>query len=338
MVKHELVDAEMPDSSRQRVDYSNHITMRAIISNRQAAIVIGESGSTITSLRTKYDTDIDVSEQSRGAIERIVTIIGTVEGISSTVGAVVKALLGEDVDTAGTSESNELALKFAVPHVFLGAIIGANGYRLRQIMEASHTQIYASEFCLPLSSDRALIVTGKADDIALALLDIGKECLALKTKAETAVSNPFVPVSMFGRYGHPESFRLTKPHDTMLTPSNPYGVAPASFSALAQDPSQGGNENIVFPSDPRSGAARGATKDKLIQQIYIPNDMVGAIIGKQGSKINEIRQLSGSHIKINEPDQTRTNERLITVEGSQEQNQLALYMLYQRLESEKRRQ
>jgi poly(rC)-binding protein 2/3/4 len=39
----------------------------------------------------------------------------------------------------------------------------------------------------------------------------------------------------------------------------------------------------------------------ITQQIYIPNDMVGAIIGKGGAKINEIRQLSGSVIKINEP-------------------------------------
>ena len=74
----------------------------------------------------------------------------------------------------------------------------------------------------------------------------------------------------------------------------------------------------------------------VTQQIYIPNDMVGAIIGKGGQKINEIRQLSGSVIKINEP-QDNSNERLVTITGTQECNQMALYMLYQRLESEKHR-
>lgn len=58
--------------------------------------------------------------------------------------------------------------------------------------------------------------------------------------------------------------------------------------------------------------------------------MVGAIIGKGGAKINEIRQLSGSVIKINEP-QDNSNERLVTITGTQECNQMALYMLYQRL-------
>ena len=68
----------------------------------------------------------------------------------------------------------------------------------------------------------------------------------------------------------------------------------------------------------------------LTQQIFIPNDMVGAIIGKGGAKINEIRQLSGSVIKINEPSDN-SNERLVTITGTPECNQMALYMLMQRL-------
>jgi hypothetical protein len=68
----------------------------------------------------------------------------------------------------------------------------------------------------------------------------------------------------------------------------------------------------------------------ITQQIYIPNDMVGAIIGKGGAKINEIRHLSGSVIKINEP-QDNSNERLVTITGTAECNQMALYMLYSRL-------
>ena len=78
-------------------------------------------------------------------------------------------------------------------------------------------------------------------------------------------------------------------------------------------------------------AAVGAIPGQpLTQQIFIPNDMVGAIIGKGGAKINEIRQLSGSVIKINEPTDN-SNERLVTITGTQECNQMALYMLYSRL-------
>lgn len=341
MVKHELTDGENPSQSRQKLDTSSHVTVRAIVTNREAAILIGEAGRAITELRSTHPaTGIDVSEQLRGAIERILTVTGAVEDVSATVGAALKVLLGETEARDGDAGApNETTLRLAIPHAHLGAIIGARGYRLREVIESSKTQIYASEFCLPLSSERTLSITGTADAIASAVRDIAGEMLKGQAKAAASATTgvPFVPVSMFGRYGHPESFRLTKPHDTMLTPANPYGVAPASFASTATTtttaPAGMENGNIVLP-----GPARGATKDKLTQQIYIPNDMVGAIIGKSGSKINEIRQLSGSHIKINEPDTQRTNERLITVEGTQEQNQLALYMLYQRLESEKRRQ
>ncbi|KAG7125759.1 RNA-binding protein rnc1 like [Verticillium longisporum] len=92
------------------------------------------------------------------------------------------------------------------------------------------------------------------------------------------------------------------------------------------------------PAQPMHGgpAAGGMAGQPLTQQIFIPNDMVGAIIGKGGQKINEIRQISGSVIKINEP-QDNSNERLVTITGTDETNRMALYMLYSRLESEKHR-
>src|SRR5690606_10589890 len=82
------------------------------------------------------------------------------------------------------------------------------------------------------------------------------------------------------------------------------------------------------PGGPQGGQPMpgGMPGQNMTQQIFIPNDMVGAIIGKGGSKINEIRQLSGSVIKINEP-QDNTNERLVTITGAEECNRMALYLL-----------
>lgn len=57
-------------------------------------------------------------------------------------------------------------------------------------------------------------------------------------------------------------------------------AAPAGYSSAGSPPS-------------------GAPGDQT-QSIYIPNDFVGNIIGKGGSKINEIRQMSSCNIKITE--------------------------------------
>lgn len=74
------------------------------------------------------------------------------------------------------------------------------------------------------------------------------------------------------------------------------------------------------------------------QQIYIPNDLVGCIIGKGGSKINEIRTLSQSQIKIMEQGSVPPGgasssqsggERLVTITGGQRNVAMAVQLLYQ---------
>jgi heterogeneous nuclear rnp K-like protein 2 len=73
------------------------------------------------------------------------------------------------------------------------------------------------------------------------------------------------------------------------------------------------------------------------QQIYIPNDLVGCIIGKGGSKINEIRHMSASQIKIMEPGSGlngapapagNENERLVVITGQPANIQMAVQLLY----------
>ena len=59
----------------------------------------------------------------------------------------------------------------------------------------------------------------------------------------------------------------------------------------------------------------------------VPNEVIGAVIGKRGAKINEIRQLSGANINIMEVGQRQRNggrdrspdperERIIEISGS----------------------
>lgn len=72
------------------------------------------------------------------------------------------------------------------------------------------------------------------------------------------------------------------------------------------------------------------------QQIYIPNDLVGCIIGKGGSKINEIRHMSASQIKIMEPgaglngapSSGSEGERLVVITGQPANIQMAVQLLY----------
>ena len=73
------------------------------------------------------------------------------------------------------------------------------------------------------------------------------------------------------------------------------------------------------------------------QNISIPSDMVGCIIGRGGAKISDIRRSSGARISIAKAPHDETGERMFTITGSAAANEKALYLLYENLESEKMR-
>ena len=246
--------------------------------------------------------------------------------------------------------------------------------RIREIQEASGARLNASDSCLPMSSERSLVVMGVADAVHIATYYVGSTLLeqlnerfggpaasAYATRSGAPAGSipggmqvvPYSPQPASGQYGRPESYGRHQdrrgghhlppapypphyPHGA--APPNPampmqYGGQPAAYGAAPHAPQQHMPPHVGPPqhSAPQGQPMHsGMPGGPLTQQIYIPNDMVGAIIGKGGQKINEIRQMSGSVIKINEP-QDNSSERLVTVTGTEECNRMALYMLYSRL-------
>jgi len=308
-------------------------------------------------------------------------VSGQVDAVAKAFGLIIRTLNQEALEAPSTPQSKTYPLRLLIPHILIGSIIGKGGVRIREIQEASGARLNASESCLPLSTERSLVILGVADAVHIAAYYVGSTLVEQLTErfggpAASAYATrsggpagvvpggmqvvPYVPQTGGGQWGHTEHFRKHAPAPRTPAPA-PYGQ-PSAYGQAAQ-PS--GQTPLHYAGSPRGGYTGagphqpapyggphppqvghpGPTPQPMqgvvpgqpmTQQIYIPNDMVGAIIGKGGAKINEIRQLSGSVIKINEP-QDNSNERLVTITGTQECNQMALYMLYSRLESEKHR-
>lgn len=70
------------------------------------------------------------------------------------------------------------------------------------------------------------------------------------------------------------------------------------------------------------------------QEFLVPNDLIGCVIGRQGSKISEIRQMSGAHIKIGNQAEG-AGERHVTITGSPVSIALAQYLITACLETAK---
>jgi heterogeneous nuclear rnp K-like protein 2 len=374
-----------PGSVNQQVDETNWLHLRACIGTSEAATIIGKGGENVTQIRRLSGAKCTVSDYSRGAVERILTVSGQVDAVSKAFGLIVRTLNQEDLENPSTSTSKAYPMRLLIPHILIGSIIGKAGVRIREIQEASNAKLNASDTLLPNSGERSLVVLGVADAVHIAVYYVaqtlveqlterfgGPAASQYATRSGMAANvvpggmsvQPYVPQPAGGQFAHPtnNNFRRQEPQRTPAHggygaphmhsqppqqaayghPNMPYGAGSpgrAHYGGPAQATPYGGHHAAapvahggVAPNQP----AAQMPGQPLTQQIFIPNDMVGAIIGKGGAKINEIRQLSGSVIKINEPTDN-SNERLVTITGTQECNQMALYMLYSRLESEKHR-
>lgn len=294
-------------------------------------------------------------------------------------GLIIRTLNNEPLTEPSSAQSKTYPLRLLIPHVLIGSIIGKGGVRIREIQEASGARLNASDSCLPLSSERSLVVMGVADAVHIATYYVGSTLLeqlnerfggpaasayATRSGGPAGVTPgglqvvPYNPQPAGGNFGQRDMYaRRPDPRSQHAQPPAygqqypPHAGAPQAHPSapLHYAPQAAGYGGPGPHAAPHHGAPHGAPQHPhggaphgqppmhagmagapLTQQIYIPNDMVGAIIGKGGQKINEIRQISGSVIKINEP-QDNSNERLVTITGTEECNKLALYMLYSRL-------
>jgi heterogeneous nuclear rnp K-like protein len=366
-----------PVAAMPQQDETQWIHVRAVISSAEAATCIGKGGENVTQIRRLAGAKCTVSDYSRGAVERILTVSGQQDAVAKAFGLIIRTLNNEPLEEPSTAQSKTYPLRLLIPHILIGSIIGKSGVRIREIQEASGARLNASDSCLPLSTERSLVILGVADAVHIATYYVAVTLVEQLTErfggpATSAYATrsggpagvvpggmqvvPYVPQPAGGQYGHPDMYKRNNTHPPQRAPAPQYGgpqmhgqpqqpypvqTGGMPYQASPRAPSYSGGAGPAQPGygqmppqpGPHGQPAQPVSAlpgQPLTQQIFIPNDMVGAIIGKGGAKINEIRHLSGSVIKINEP-QDNSNERLVTITGTQECNQMALYMLYSRL-------
>lgn len=216
----------------------------------------------------------------------------------------------------------------------MGTIIGRQGLKIKHIQDVSGVRMVAQKEMLPQSTERIVEVQGTPEGIDKAIWEIGK-CLVDDWQRGTGTvlynpavrvqvgSGPLAPAVGGGMMG---GFSSSRPYHR--TGNGADFSEGRGFGRSAGD-------NAV-----RGGGIPMVTEDGeevQTQNISIPADMVGCIIGRGGSKISEIRKSSGARISIAKAPHDDTGERMFTIMGSAAANEKALYLLYENLEAEKGR-
>ncbi len=221
----------------------------------------------------------------------------------------------------------------------MGTIIGRQGLKIKHIQDVSGVRMVAQKEMLPQSTERIVEVQGTPEGIEKAMWEIGK-CLIddWQRGTGTVLYNPAVRAQV-GTGSLNNAVGAGGPGAGGYSSG---GGRPYNRTGNGADFSETRSFNRN-PSD--AAAARGSgipmvTEDGeevQTQNISIPSDMVGCIIGRGGSKISEIRKSSGARISIAKAPHDETGERMFTIMGSASANEKALYLLYENLEAEKMR-
>lgn len=98
----------------------SQLTLRAIVSSKEAGVIIGKAGKNVADLRDETGVKAGVSKVVQGVHDRVLTVTGGLEGISKAYAIVAKGLLegapqmgmGGVISTNGTHRKYHYLTKF----------------------------------------------------------------------------------------------------------------------------------------------------------------------------------------------------------------------------------
>ncbi|XP_073469695.1 poly(rC)-binding protein 2 isoform X4 [Aquarana catesbeiana] len=286
------------------------LTIRLLMHGKAIGSIIGKKGESVKKMREESGARINISEGN--CPERIITLAGPTNAIFKAFSMIIDKL-EEDISSSMTnstaSSKPPVTLRLVVPASQCGSLIGKGGCKIKEIRESTGAQVQVAGDMLPNSTERAITIAG----IPQSIIDCVKQiCVVMLESPPKGVTIPYRPKPS----SSPVIFaggQLTKLHQLAMQQSH----FPMSHS---------GNTGFSGGID--------ASAQTTSHELTIPNDLIGCIIGRQGAKINEIRQMSGAQIKIANPVEGST-DRQVTITGSTASISLAQYLINVSLETAK---
>ncbi|XP_014455639.1 poly(rC)-binding protein 4 isoform X2 [Alligator mississippiensis] len=297
------------DTGLEETELSITLTLRMLMHGKEVGSIIGKKGETVKRIREQSSARITISEGS--CPERITTITGSTDAVFRAVSMIAFKLeedLGTGATNGGAVSKPPVTLRLVIPASQCGSLIGKAGAKIKEIRETTGAQVQVAGDLLPNSTERAVTVSGGPDAIIQCVRQI---CAVILESPPKGATIPYHPSLSLG------TVLLSANQVTKLQQLSGH---PVPFASLGQTPSMVPG----LDTNPQSTS----------QEFLVPNDLIGCIIGRQGSKISEIRQMSGAHIKIG--NQTEgSSERHVTITGTPVSITLAQYLITACLETAK---
>ncbi|XP_078105611.1 poly(rC)-binding protein 4-like [Sander vitreus] len=325
------------------------LTLRLLMHGKEVGSIIGKKGETVKRIREESTARINISEGS--CPERIITITGQTDCVFRAF-TMITFKLEEDLTALlanGTVSSKPpVTLRLVIPASQCGSLIGKGGSKIKEIRETTGAQVQVAGDLLPNSTEREVTISGSQDAIIQCVKLICTVILESPPKGATIpyrpsptpgtvllAGNQVFEASDFG--SHPLFSVAQGGVDMQQTYAvqSHYGIPHSELAKLHQlSMQQQGLAPISQSATQVLSGGVDANSQTTSQELLIPNDLIGSIIGRQGTKINEIRQVSGAQIKIGSQIDS-TSDRHVTITGTPIAINLAQYLITSCLETAK---
>ncbi|CAM4622717.1 unnamed protein product [Leuciscus chuanchicus] len=319
------------------------LTIRLLMHGKEVGSIIGKKGETVKKMREESSARINISEGN--CPERIVTITGPTDAIFKAFAMIAYKFEEDIINSMSNSQATSkppVTLRLVVPASQCGSLIGKGGSKIKEMRESTGAQVQVAGDMLPNSTERAVTISGAPEAIIQCVKQICVVMLESPPKGATIPYRPkpaTAPVIFSGGQTYTIQGQYAIPHPD-LTKLHQLAMQQTPFTSLGQTtpafPGTVYGFNVVklhtmfsvFLSSPTLFLFLGvdASSQASTHELTIPNDLIGCIIGRQGTKINEIRQMSGAQIKIANAMEG-SSDRQITITGTPANISLAQYLI-----------
>lgn len=323
------------------------LEIRSVIDAKIVGHLIGRNGSSIKRVREKSGCFIDIGDTIDGCPYVLVTTKGHIENILDALYRIGQRTWeveiqqereerkrldrDKDRDREYRIKHESYLVKLLIPDGQVGAIIGKRGSVINSFRESSGCSIKLYDECLIGSTEKICELKGSPVQLERALDLVLKEISENREKANPRI--PFHPV-IDSRQGIPLPQMRGVPPPPMIPLPQMRGQGPIrgeSSGGGAPPPMGFPPPGPFWPPPqqhqqiPHSGFGPLGTV-----MVPVPEHLMAIVIGKKGITIKEIRRASKAEIKV-DSEITKTGERMITISGSEEAIEIAVGMVFDRM-------
>ncbi|XP_070141992.1 poly(rC)-binding protein 3 isoform X16 [Drosophila kikkawai] len=329
-------------ASIKHEDPSVTLTIRLIMQGKEVGSIIGKKGEIVNRFREESGAKINISDGS--CPERIVTVSGTTNAIFSAFTLITKKFEEwcSQFNDVGKVGKTQIPIRLIVPASQCGSLIGKSGSKIKEIRQTTGCSIQVASEMLPNSTERAVTLSGSAEQITQCIYQI---CLVMLESPPRGATIPYRPKPQVTGpviLANGQAFTIQGNYavPTQEVAKNPLASL-AALGLAGMNPASTGGINHTALAALAGSQLRTANPANRAQQqqheMTVSNDLIGCIIGKGGTKIAEIRQISGAMIRISNCEEREggNTDRTITISGNPDSVALAQYLINMSVELQK---